>query len=284
MGNLRLVRYLLGPVLLVALISGCQALHGYRPVAVEVRDAETKQLITGADVQVSYPLADSYQAPYPSADTTGNDGVARVKAAPYGDLGVRIAVTATGYLPEQKDVAVAVVQAIEPAHLFEAVEQRPVNFVLELYTGPLPTVELVVPTGYHGLVKADVQARDDVSCPPGQRLFSYEVPPSGVLTVTGPPLLRRVFAADFRARYADGTPLLRQVKDGAIGLWWLRTDGTTQCFVVGTRDEYIALRGGPGDDAAVGHSSGGKGGGGRRGGGRRGNSSAGDAGSGGINP
>jgi uncharacterized membrane protein YgcG len=284
MSNLRLVRCLICPVLLVALTSGCQNLHAYRPVVVQARDAETKQPISGAEVLVAYPLVESFPAPEQSTGTTGNDGVTRVRAAPYGNVGIQVTVAAKGYLSEEKDVSVAVLQAIQPAGWFEAVERRPVNFVVELYAGPQPTVELVVPTGYRGLVKVDLQARDDVACPPGQRLFSYEVPPSGILSSAGPVLLRRVFGANFTARYADGTPFPRQAADGALGLWWLRTEGNTQCFVVGTRDEYNAFHSTSGDDAAANHSPGGKGGGGKRGG-RHGNSSSGgDPGSGGTNP
>src|SRR5262249_53367817 len=150
---------------------GCEALHRYRPLSVLVQDAETKQPIPGVHLHLSYPLARSSCAPWESSGMTGDNGVARLRAAPYGDEVILVEAEANGYLPEQKNLSAADVQALEPAHLFEAVERRPVSLVVELYAGPRPSVELVLPADYHGLVKVEVVIDDDAPCPPGHRCF-----------------------------------------------------------------------------------------------------------------
>src|SRR5262249_11835511 len=134
------------------------------------------------------------------------------------------------------------VQAIEPAHLFEDVSQRAPSLVMELIADPRPTVELVVPTGYRGLVNAEVQIQEDAPCSPGQRRFSYELPSSGVVPVVGPRLLRHVSSADCEARCADGSALSQQAKDAEVGFWWLYSDGHHEQFLVGTREEFDAHR------------------------------------------
>jgi hypothetical protein len=242
MRNRRPARCLIYLFLLLALAPGCQALHQYRPVAVLVRDANTHQPIPDAEVRVWYPMTQPATAPYDSCGVTGEDGVARLRAAPYGDASIVLEANAKGYLYEAKDIPVAAVQAIPQGHWFEAVEQRPVSFVLEMYTGPRPTVELVVPAGYRGLVKVAVQTEESVSGAPGQRSFSYTVPPSGEVEVVGPPLLRHAVPAEFRARYADGATLSPEAKGTEAGFWWLRSEGRWECFLVGTRGEYDDYR------------------------------------------
>jgi hypothetical protein len=284
MRDRRLARWLICPALLLATAPGCQALHRYRPVAVLARDAETQKPIPGAEVSISYPLTPPTRAPWDSCGTAGDDGIARLRAAPSGDAGILVRLTAPGYLSEEKNLSVEAVQAIEPAHLFEATDRRPVTFVLDLYPEPGPTVELVVPTGYRGLVKAEVRVQDDAPCPPGQRCFSCVVPASGVVQVTGPPLLRRVYGTDFRARTADGAPLSPRPTGSDVGLWWLKCEGSSQWFLVGTQGEYDSLRrSGPAEGAAESRSPGGKGEGrGRRN--RRGNQPPADAGPVGTGP
>ena len=238
MRDLCLGRRLIFPACL-ALVAGCQAFHQYRPVTVLARDAETKKPIPGADVRISYPLTQPSLAPWDSNGPTGEDGVARLRAAPYGDAGIRIAVTANGYMSDETSLPVSAVEAIKPAGFFEAADRRSAEVVLELYADPHPTVDLVVPPGYRGLVKADVQTLDNAPVVPGQRSFSYIVPTTGLVHVTGPALLKRVYAADFRLRYADGAPLTPQAKDSEVGFWWLKYEETLQVFLVGhTVSEY----------------------------------------------
>jgi hypothetical protein len=226
-------------VVLLAFVPGCANFYGYRPVAVQVRDLETKQPLAHAEVRVSYPLADSAFAPPPESATTGDDGVAHLRVAPYGDEGVVLSVTAPGHIANEKAVPTATVRAYEPPHFFEDVQRRPVSLVLELYSEPHPKVELVLPVGFRGIVKAEVQGQDNATCAPGQRLFAGAMQPSGTVLVVGPPLLRAVGANDVRARFADGAPVSATPKSGEMGLWLLSWDGAYHySFYVGTPEDY----------------------------------------------
>ncbi|HZY85989.1 MAG TPA: hypothetical protein VFE78_14245 [Gemmataceae bacterium] len=247
---------LLCPVLLLALFS-CQALYRYRDVPVLARDAETKQPIPGAEVRIYYPLTPASRAPWAASGETGQDGVARLRAAPCGDAGPRVEVTAAGYLFEGKDLPDEFVQA--------AASAGPGPFVFELYAAPRASVELVLPTGYRGRVKAEVLARENAPRAPGQRCFRYDVPPSGVVQVVGPELLRRVLPPDFRARYADGPLLTAEAHDAEIGFWPLACEGGYQVFLAGTRAEFEDARRDyrQGGSSPGGRPQGGKGGGGR---------------------
>ena len=90
MRNLRLSRSPIFLLVLFAFASGCQVLYRYRPVPVLVCDAETKKPIADADVHLSYPLSRDSRAPFNSSERTGPDGVAHLRAVPYGDFGVRV--------------------------------------------------------------------------------------------------------------------------------------------------------------------------------------------------
>jgi hypothetical protein len=286
MRNRRLARCLIYPALLLATAPGCQVFHVYRPVTIQARDAETKKPIPGAEVRLSYPLTQSSLAPWEAVGTTASDGVVRLQAAPYGEAGILLDVTHPGYMTEQKNYPIEAVKAIEPAGLFESVDKRPVSFVVEMYTEPFPGVELVFPSSYRGTVKVAIKIQEDAPYQPGQRLFSYDVPASGILQVAGPPLLRRVYSPDFRARYADGTPLNRQPQGDEIGFWSLKSAEGYDHFLVGTRAEYEELRRADQKEGeGQNRSSGGKGGGGGRGKRNRGgNQSSSDSGQASMSP
>jgi hypothetical protein len=235
----RFAATLLCPLLLATLSIGCQALHRYRPVLVQVRDAETKQPIAEAQVRISYPFTRPSWAPWECCEPTGEDGVAHLRAAPYGKAGVLLEASAANYLSEQQSHAADTIAAIKPAPLFAPhKEDQPVHFVLDLYAGPEPSVELIVPSGYLGLVKATVQVLDDLPPTPGQRAFRFEVSTSGEVLVKGPAILRRVSFLEFRAHYPSGTVLSQHPDVADVGLRWLKTDGNDQYFVVGTQSDY----------------------------------------------
>jgi hypothetical protein len=249
-------------------------------VVVLAQDADTKKPIPGAEVWISYPPPASPFAPATSYGRTGNDGLARMQATPCGDTGIVVGIAADGYLTEEKFIPVESVAGLEPAHFFENVERRPASFVLPVYPGPHPSVELIVPAGYRGLIKAEVQIQEDAPCPPGQRSFSYPVSATGSAQVVGPVLLRRVIAPDFTAKFSDGTPLPREAKDAEVGFWWLRSDGNAQVFLVGTKSELDNYRAATEEKSNSGEKpsspSKGKRGGGGRGGRRGGSQVAGD--------
>jgi hypothetical protein len=189
---------------------------------VQVRDAETKEVIPGAQVRIWHPAVHSTS----TSGTTGTDGVAHVPQPPTDSTPLNYELAANGYLPRQTD---------------QPVERTASGVVVELYHGPRPTVDLVVPTGYRGVVKATVLVKDGTG-KPGQRVFTESVPQSGVVQVAIPPIIGRGHTPDLRARYADGTPLPRDAKDYKVGCRWLKADEGEYVFVIGTTWECDAVR------------------------------------------
>jgi hypothetical protein len=238
----RLTRCLACSVLALPLTAGCEVLQPSRPVAILARDAETKQQIPGAEIRISYPAIDPNYPVSPSVGTAGANGVAQLTARTSEEAGILLEGAAKGYLPDLQTVPVTAVRAIPPAHLFEAVDQRPVSFTLEMYAEPRPTIELVVPPLYRGPVQVAVQVQETVPCQPGQRCFSHVVPESGIVQVMGPAILRRVSSSDFIIKFADGTPLSRNAAGSDLGFWWVKSEGGSEYFQVGTKSDYEAYR------------------------------------------
>lgn len=276
MKSRRLGRALAGCMLLLAATPGCQMFYQYRPMPVLVRDAETQKPIVGADVQITYPLARPEESPWQSAGVTAADGIVRLRAAPYGPAGILVDATAPGYLSEEKSMSVDAVRAVPTTHLFESSDKRPAGLVVDMYAEPRPSIELVVPNGYRGTVKVEMQTDENARFPVGQRKFTFNVSDGGSVAVNGPPLLRRVPIVSIGARYADGTILARYASDPQLGFWWLRSEGDTHYYLVGTHNEYEAAghfgRDNEDNELAGEKKSQGKG---RRGGGRSGGQSSG---------
>jgi hypothetical protein len=216
-------------------------MYRYRPVPVLVRDAETKEPIADAEVHLSYRLSRDSLAPFDSSQRTGADGIAHLKAAPYGVFGVSLEATAARYIPEQLSVSTEFIQNMKPAPLSKQGEQSPSECVIEMYAEPRFTVELIVPVGYRGLIKADVQIQDDLPAPPKQRCYRYEVA-DGFVSIKAPAVLRRICPQEFRACYADGTPVDKEMTLLKVGFRSLRCEGKVHYFVVGTQPEYDMQR------------------------------------------
>ena len=260
----------LWPVVFVAIAPGCLSLPGDLPLPVEVVDAETKQPIRTANVQIVYPFAPSAWDARGSTGTCAGDGIARLRVSASDDPAVTLEVAALGYMSEEQPLPAAAVKAIEPPHLFENTDHRQAAIVVELYAEPRPIVELLLPPGFRGRVRALVQPLDDLSVTPGQRNFGYEVQPTGSVEIVGPPILRRVFAPDFHLRYADSSPLTQNARESEVGYWWLKSEGDVQVFLVGTKADYsAAVQSGEATPVGAQRSGGGKGGGRRGGGGGR---------------
>jgi hypothetical protein len=239
----RFVVCLVYPALLLAYAPGCQLLYRYKPVPILVRDAETKAPIAGAEVHISYPLSRPSTAPYESVETTAQDGRAHLRAAPYGgEAGIVVTAAAKDYMSEERTVLAETIRDLPSPPLLKASDPPAAPFVVEMYAEPHPTIELVVPVGYRGVVECAVEIQEDAPFPRGQRCFSCDVSSSGVARLKGPPLLRRVSALDYRAKFADGTPLSHQAEASAVGLRWLKCEGSTQFFAVCTQGEYAGIR------------------------------------------
>ena len=241
MRNRRLAQRLLCLLFLLCLATGCQTFHRDQSLAVQVRNAETKQPITTAEVYLCQRLKPDEVAPCRSAAFTQADGIARLRAEPGGEHGFQVQAVAQGYLPETLDVPADVLKKNPTLPPSKMAEPRPADVTVEVYAAPNFSVELVLPPGYRGLVKAEVQIQDNLPLPKGQRCFRFPVSASGDVRVQGPSLLRRVPAAEFRARYGDG-PLLGTAMDAEkVGFRWLKGAGNQQVFIVGNQLDYEKL-------------------------------------------
>ncbi|MDB5312417.1 MAG: hypothetical protein JWO38_6619 [Gemmataceae bacterium] len=281
MGKRHLIPCLIGMAVLLPVASGCRGLPGYHgsareAVPIRVIDAETKAPIAGAKVRLWCPNPRAPGLGKDAAGTTGTDGIALVRSDAGEDVGILIEVGAAGYLSEETDFRCAIESpgAAGPP----SADRAPGGTVVEMFAGPRPTVELVVPTGFRGVVKAEVRIQDGVA-QPGQRAFTFNVAPTGTVQVVGPPILKQGLGPDFRARYADGTPIPLKAEGLKMGFLWLRTAGDDHYFVVGTQTDWNEAHKAfandtppPRRDGGGGHGAGGGGGGGRgmRGGGGRG--------------
>jgi hypothetical protein len=255
-----------------ALLVGCETMQSSRPVTVFVRDAETKMPIPQASARISYPVGQAFFLPTVSTGLTADDGAVPLRATPVEDALITLEITARGYLDEMTELAPTSIASIEPAHYFEDVRKRPPAIVVELYAAPRPTIELIVPVGYKGLIKSELEIREDSVSAKGQRTFSVPVDPTGVALAAGPPLLKHVDPSDYVGQFADGTPLPRNAPNPAVGLWWFKHDGDFEVFFVGTDKEFSefrkAQRAGAHDGGHAPGEGGGKRGGGRHGRGR----------------
>jgi hypothetical protein len=88
MGRHAFLARLLIPLVFLSPLGGCQTLEGSRPVAVLVRDAESKAPLAGANVCISYSLSRAIFPPAASSATTPADGAAHLTAAPLEELGL----------------------------------------------------------------------------------------------------------------------------------------------------------------------------------------------------
>ncbi|MBN9118770.1 MAG: hypothetical protein J0I06_06360 [Planctomycetes bacterium] len=255
---------------LVVPVTGCHTFQPSTPLTVHVRDAETQAPVPGATVRLWRfgPHAEERE----TGLTTGADGNATTRLAPPDEGGVMVEVTAPNHLTAQTTLPRDVVDALASAKAFHPYTGPPLVATVDVFSGPRPTVELVVPNGFRGLIKAEVRVQADRPWPAGQRTFSYTVPPDGVVRADGPAVFGLSAGPEIVAKFADGTPLATEAKPEDVAFRWLRRDGTTVFYAVGTLAEANAARAamGVGGDSA--YSSGGSdkpkgGGGGRRGGG-----------------
>lgn len=247
-------------------------MHPATPVAVTVRDAETNTPVPGAEVVLLYPNSDPGTKPRELGGTTNVTGIAQIRGVTSDDGLPQVRITAPGYILEQRGLPGDTLHTIKANNSFWAFtsHQDPVELALFVYHGPVAAIELTVPIGYRGLIKADVRIREDIVYPRDQRIFAGTVV-DGAVQVDGSPLLRSEYKPVFRARYADDTPVPMSVQDNEVGFRWLRTEGRTELFVIGTRAELEGFRRAtdkaPTSDSGGKKSGGSGGGGGKRGGG-----------------
>jgi hypothetical protein len=241
----RLIRFLACAAFLLAWISGCQALDGHRTLLVQVRDGDTKQPINDAQARISYPLSEGIFAPGVSYAQSDRDGHVPLPASTFIGTTPLLEVHAEGYLPEHRFVTVEAVRATKPLGWFEPPDGRPPTVMVDVYADkPLPTIELVAPLSFRGLVQVELQVPDNAVDVPGQRQFSFPVPEEGAVVVTGPAILRRFPVPNFTARFADGTPIRREglLTDNDIGLWSIKYESRRFLFLIGSREHFAAYQ------------------------------------------
>jgi hypothetical protein len=230
----RLTRPLLFPLVLALAAPGC-LFNAYRPVTVLVRDAETKQPIHGAKVCLSYtPAMFDVFCPSASEDMTRADGTAHLVAAPHGFPGTSLRAEADGYLWEERQVQASEICQVSLLNWFWMPERRPVTFVLDASPQWSAWVELIVPDGYRGVIKVEVERLAEDRNAPARRRFHFQVPPSGILKVSGPSLLGQP-GSHYVARYAGGPPIeCFPTADDAVGLRYVGSYMSDLFFVIGT--------------------------------------------------
>ncbi|OWK40364.1 hypothetical protein FRUB_05283 [Fimbriiglobus ruber] len=264
-------------VFLMLLLCGCNSLDHVQPVAVTVLNADTKAPITGAEVRIADPTARPGQTG--TSAKTVTDGTVKLSVADEAVAGSAVDVTAAGFIAEVKELP-PVEKPESSSNPFKRKERPVAQVVVEMYPEPRPVVELVVATGYHGLVKAVIQVGEPgAPVTPGQREFSFQVPANGTVTVNGSPILQHLVTPDFRAKYANGAAIPREAKDEEVGFRWIKSADRVQYFFVGTKGEAEDYKNSI-EEASSGSHSGGNGGG-RKGGGGGGGGRHGGGGMGG---
>jgi uncharacterized membrane protein YgcG len=296
----------------IALLPGCLS-SGRKPLGVVVRDAETRKPIPRAEVRISDPLTQPSIKPYDTPVLTGIEGVAQLGAEPNAKNPMDLEAFAKGYQSGTRRITPMEIEAIESAHWFEQTNKRAPKYTLDLYSGAPFSVELLLPPGFRGLIKVEIALRQDMACPPGQRIFTCQVAPAGTANGTeqagtahgteqpagpsgtaqliGPAILDRVPHAAYLARSAEGTIIENRMDATKVGFRWLKHDGDIEYYVVGTQKEFDVFRqqycpdlegtekATPKSSKGGGGGKGGRGGGGRGGGGGGGGGGMGGGGS-----
>lgn len=228
---------------LFLLTAGCQAFQTHHPVLVQIRDAETNRPLENASVHLFYPRSPSVAAPDRISVRTDAQGVACLNAVSFGETMLLLQADANGYLSKTEELACAVVRKTPPAGWLEDVSKREPVLTVDLYSGPRPTVEFVLPSGFRGTFKAQLKLDDQTPSQPGQRLFRFDVPGrEATVLVTGPQVLCGSGLPLFSARYADGQQLPDRPKGLDIGFWWVKGEDGVEYFLVGTDQEYASQK------------------------------------------
>jgi hypothetical protein len=209
-----------------------------RLAVVQVRDIETKRPVADAEILLVNSFETSPLHKASSFARTGPEGNARCRLDASTEFGPEAEVSAKGYLPGKISISPEEIRKLKPAALFEKPERHSPDFVVELYSEPGFSVELVLPDGYRGVVKVEVGYRDDQACPPGMRNFRYGISPSGEAHLTEPDLLKRVLPPSYQASYVNGTKLTAEMGISKVGFRWLKQEDNCHYFVVGTQYEY----------------------------------------------
>jgi hypothetical protein len=253
----RVLRHALHVAALLAPLSGC-SLYLNRPVTFQVRDAETKRPIEGAELHVMYmrymEFGLSMTGWGPTKGVTDRDGRLTLVVDPYKDR-FNLSATASGYIPEQNRGTNWAAERIAPRKRFEWKN----DFILEMYAAPEAEADLVFPGSYRGMVRVRFSPTDHPPEVPGRRRFRYDVPANGIVDVRETELIDRPGLTDrIHARFQDGTtvpnvpwPDAPEVgaddgrvapKDIALRFIEIDWEHHTWVYVLGTKDDADSAR------------------------------------------
>jgi hypothetical protein len=237
-------------VLLALVVSGC---HVYAPLNISVGDAETGKPIAGALVDASY-----FFEPFgPSNTTSATDERGKSTMPVPAGYSPMLHIRASGYwLPGSGHRNLPV----------EGCDCDTKRLQVWLYRVPVPSIELVIPNGYRGLIRLNLRpATDRIQDEPGKRHFVFHASSSGFVNVRAAPLLMDLDfmgfagkATDLIARYEDGTPIPKSgfpydapaTEDNQVALRWVgqqQADNSNPSdsgflFAIGTQGEVDELR------------------------------------------
>lgn len=235
---------LLGLVL-AASGAGCHTIQPSTPLTIHVRDAETQKPIPDATVRVI--RFGKHSSDRDVVFTSEADGTAHTRLPQLDAAGVMVEIEAPGYLSKQTTLPRDIADALMEAKPFHPYKGPALAVSVDVFAGPRPTAELVLPTGYRGLVKAEIRVNPDQQWTAGQRAYSYAIAPNSVIQVggaqkivvqiDGPPVFGQGVGPDIVAKYADGRQLPKEAKGEDIGFRWIRRDGNDVYFVVGNNTD-----------------------------------------------
>ena len=207
-----------------------------------VVDAETLEPVPGAVVEVQTDLGD-WRTPHVARGRTNVGGRVAIRGVTSDPGPPYAAASAAGYLSSDS----------------VPVRDGDRETTLKIYRAPAAMAGLIVPTGYHGVLRVDVtettvaaDASTPASFPKGQRVFWTQVVPgdqAATRFIPPPRLGASLSVSDVKvARFADSTPL-PVAADAAprpgVALWWLATQGEPpflRVFYVGTHADAADVR------------------------------------------
>ncbi len=233
-------------MLLLALALALPGCHAYRPVTIEVVDAETDAPIEGAVGRIDQVPQFEAFGPQDSTATAGPDGVLELRATdrPF----VQLFVQAPGYVAFDALIAEPFADAVidtSEVSTVEAIGDR--AWRIGLFSGDRAHVELVVPAGFRGPIFPRYGGPlEDADGPlrPRQRRFRVLVADDRTAILPAARILdigHTFSAVDERGRPIAGPAETWTDTEPLRSTWRFRgLDGVPRAdvFVVGTRGEY----------------------------------------------
>lgn len=254
MCELRHASILLVVTPLALCLAGCEiSHHSITPTEVLVLDAETAAPLSDVTVSIYYPhpYAIVLNMPKDVSVETETDGRVALGVANF-NMGWFWTVSATGYPSVRWNEDLR-----DPSFWSVPVGVRDIfndergrrEITVYLYRDPPPKITVIVPNGYRGPLKVDLQPSENyVQGEVGQREFVFNASETGYVGIEATPLLRRSYASRVLVRYVDGTRIwdwgeyLSPDRDDRIALYRIVGTGNRWLYMIGTKADAEALR------------------------------------------